>query len=199
MLTLDCEEKVLLHKCEYESLVDELGDKGNTFVQTNYYFDRPDGSLANEGITCRIREKSGQYEATIKAHGIGRNGGNVEASVAAQDEKDITLFHELDVELMGSLLTTRVSVCQDDFEIALDKNEYLGCVDYELEVEYSPYAKTSDDVLGYMAELLYPNDADAKEHVCARVKKTLSKAKRFFERKRKLKRKKGRKGEIYDG
>ena len=48
-------------------------------------------------------------------------------------------FTDMGLKLQGELVTKRCIVFKDaDCEVVLDKNEYLGHKDFELEIEYTP-------------------------------------------------------------
>lgn len=142
---LELEKKLLLTQEEYAYLLSEAKN-ASTAIQTNYYFDTDDHLMDQRGITCRIREKEGKYIATIKEH--QENGISVERSEQAFGEWDTHFFDGLGVSLIGMLTTWRTTLFKDArCEIVLDKNDYLGVEDYELEAEYAPGEEACADAL----------------------------------------------------
>ena len=142
---LELEKKLLLTQEEYAYLLNEA-PKISAVKQTNYYFDTADYLMDKCGITCRIREKDGKYIATIKEH--RETGISVERSEQALGEWETHFFDGLGVSLLGMLTTWRTTLLKDArCEIVLDKNNYLGVEDYELEVEYAPGEEAYADAL----------------------------------------------------
>ncbi len=182
---LEYEKKISLTEEEYYKLLRLMDEKKTKIMQTNYYYDSDDLKMNTQGITCRIREKNGKYEATIKAHNQTNKECSIEKTKETLNEYDDTLFAGLHLKLQGSLITERVVLYSDSkCELVLDKNVYLGMTDYEMEVEYSPeYENETINLIYRYMLLLYPTK------VCIfilfhRVSK--SKSERFFERKQQL-------------
>lgn len=183
------EKKVLLTPEEYTCLRD-LG-KGEAISNShiNYYYDSDDLQMNNKGITCRIREKEGEYTATIKAHQIQKQECSIENSKIVINEYDDSLFENMHVKLQGELKTERTILYQsNDLEAVLDKNTYLGVTDYELEIEY----KSQTDEHAIYLLLLFANIL----HSSAVIKNVFefymrtyfakSKSERFFKRKKEV-------------
>lgn len=186
---LEYEMKVLLSYDEYSILSETFQKITPNVTQTNYYYDTNDFKLNELGITCRIREKNGKYEATIKDHSFAPNKCSIEHSKTVCSQYDDSLFKNMDTRLHGKLVTERVTIYSNNkSEIVLDKNTYLGVSDYELEIEYSPeqeeYAK---HLLRYIARILccYHCQTDSDEFY-NRTNISKSKSERFFERKKML-------------
>lgn len=180
------EKKLILNKSEYNAILELYNFKDDPIIQTNYYYDTPDGQFTQTGITCRIREKNGEYVATLKDHNLQWTNCSVEYSAKAKNEHDDHAFGGMNISLQGSLKTIRyVWPFCSGVTIMLDKNEYLNTVDYELEIEY---------------ELCY-EDIAIREYnriidhlLCAGIgqskydyknRRALPKSKRFFEQKKK--------------
>ena len=179
------EKKLILNKTEYDSVL-TLYNFNDPIIQTNYYYDTPDGEFTRDGITCRIREINGEYIATLKNHNLQWTNCSVEYSTKVENEKDSHVFNGMNVSLQGSLKTTRhIWQFCSGVTITLDKNEYLNTVDYELEIEYELYYeeiafREYHRVIDYLiCTSVGRNKSDYKNRV------SLSKSKRFFEQKKK--------------
>lgn len=190
---IELEKKILLSADEYFILLNSMGRFSAFEKQVNHYFDTDNYDMDSQRITCRIREKNGKFKGTIKRH--YDNGCSEESSQEAIDEKDSRLFDKYILHPQGSLTTIRNTLYEDeDIKIVVDKNDYLGTVDYELEIEYHPHNSNNiDAIIKKMGEIISysKKDLDLNEF-CNRVQSADTKSQRFFNRKRYLK------GEIQD-
>lgn len=179
------EKKILLTEQEYEKLFALSNLSNPSFTQKNHYYDTDDFRMNSCGITCRIREKSDKFKATIKEHDIINRHVNVETSAIVNDALDDSVFRHLGVKYMGCLTTHRTILYHNGvFEIAIDKNTYLDKTDYELEIEYSPNNPEQADFAIYTIgrALQFFNGNLTVEEFSKRAVHTQSKSNRFFER-----------------
>ena len=133
---IEHEIKYMLTAEQYEHIL-RLFSVKSTVVQTNYYYDTEDLDMNKRGITCRIREKNDSYVATVKQHLGGFE--SLEMSQVLQSLLDDSLFTGKKLKRWGNLTTERACVSEENEMIVfLDKNSYLGVIDYELEIEYPP-------------------------------------------------------------
>ena len=148
MKNFEQELKMALSEREYNILLQVGGV--NPQLQTNYYF-RYDGMPADTMI--RLRAKGKEYKLCYKRQLSDRSGVSVcderECEVSADfadsmRKRGITVVeaHQLlgvdvasELTFVGSLNTYRAKFNVEDWTVELDKNVYLGCVDYELECE----------------------------------------------------------------
>jgi uncharacterized protein YjbK len=154
--------------------------KSNHYIQINYYYDTQDHILNRNGITFRIRQKENDLKLQIKSPVSQKESLFVKNEIEKVVKRlplridtntlDIELPCTGNVNVIGSLVTERIECKYKDFiEIDLDKNFYLGTVDYELEIEFKGnYYK---DVLQLV------NDFVKQDNI---VKSSQSKSKRFF-------------------
>lgn len=179
------EKKRLLAEAEYQALKAHFGDNTTTILQTNYYFDTDDGMMAQKGITCRIRQKSGMYQLTVKNHCIDLDDCSHEVTLAKTATFDASLFYALGLQMQGELITERTILYKDVFcEMVVDKNTYLGYTDYELEIEYcQKHIGFVTLLLERVAKVLMPVNASHNIEQMRPAHETTSKAQRFFERK----------------
>ena len=138
----ELEKKLLLTEDEYDYLMEHLGYESPLIqkpiiTQINYYFDTDDFSMNRQNTTCRIRLKDGQYKATMKKHTSGGDQ-STETEMEIYNGLESNAFTDMGLKLQGELVTKRCVVLKDaNCEAVLDKNEYLGHTDYELEIEYT--------------------------------------------------------------
>lgn len=160
--------------------------KNSSVKQVNYYFDTEDLKMNKKGITCRIRYKSGTYKTTIKNHKNSIKDCSVETVVNTTSELVEDVFTSMGLKLQGNLVTNRTIVLhQNAFSIFLDKNDYLGHIDYELEIEYmQSYDKHATQLIRDIASILISNGKlSSIEEFFARMQNSKTKSQRFFERK----------------
>lgn len=142
---IENEFKIMLTSEQYEKLLSQYKwDK--TVVQTNHYYDTDDLGLSDAHITCRVREIDGAYFLQMKFP-AAREYSRVEL------EKPLSALPETisadnllkpdghdalpDVKRLGALTTTRSVKQFNGAEIDLDKSEYFGITDFELEIEFT--------------------------------------------------------------
>lgn len=187
-MEIEFEKKILLTKKEYEHL---LSLKKNmppiSFCQVNYYYDTDDFEMNRQGITCRIRKKDNQYNATIKKHYLEKHERSSEISKAVNDHLDSSVFAVVspDIKLQGELVTSRTILYDHDgVEVMLDMNEYLGVTDYELEIEYLSESKDLAKRVLHNLEKTFDAEGGMKHQdtFFNRAVVSKSKAERFFAR-----------------
>ena len=176
------EEKYLLTENEYEILYLTADNFEEQFVQKNYYYDTDCLKFNKTGITLRIREKNGKYEATVKSHSPNVENCSTEKTKKAVNSLDADAFGIEGLRLYGVLTTLRTIIYRDsNIEIALDKNTYSGHTDYELEIEYTEghYEYVSKFMFAYN-ELLKNKLLKAETSLSKRSQTNKSKSSRFF-------------------
>ena len=118
--------------------------------QVNWYYDSADGELSRRHITCRVRTLGDKSYLQLKlpAH-ENANGAvsrveleqeltGVPESIPGAELERVSGAADLpDVTLLGSLTTFRSVWHFGGGEIDLDRSEYFGRTDYELEIEYT--------------------------------------------------------------
>ncbi len=147
------EFKVILTREQYDMLLSFYRwDK--IIEQINYYYDTPEMALSDRHITCRVRRIGGDCFLQVKLPN-GRDYSRIELEKKLGAEVPEELSAELlngltgeaaeiplpSVRLLGALSTTRAVRRLDGAEIDLDKSEYFGKTDYELEIEFTDEAE----------------------------------------------------------
>ena len=157
---IEIEAKVLITKEEYDKVVEKMSKFAiGEYDQVNYYIETKDLALKKLGVGLRIRKIDNKYCMTLKApmsEGLLEKNNTI-----TEDEylkfKDHNIFPENDiyefVEMLGfspeimsivaELKTHRIETRygKEQYEFSIDKNEYNGIVDYELEMNYNSLQK----------------------------------------------------------
>ncbi len=184
---IEFEVKAILSVSEYLFLKTKRFHMGNVVLQRNYYYDTADFELNRNKITCRIREKNGNYTATIKDH--QSHGCNIETSRPAESSTDASFFDGMGISCQGELVTLRTTcTTYDGFSVALDENQYLGKIDYEIEYEFDPdrQAELAKEIFELSQDLEYHKIIKSAEEFRHRFINETSKSQRFFQRKKEL-------------
>ena len=152
MIEYENEKKFMLSCEQYTELLNKLGDSSNKTEQINYYYDTPDEEFRGGGITCRIRQKDDLLIGTVKQHEAGGDG-SVEKHFKLGSLPYKMTVDNRQVALLGQLITFRTEYkLSDSMTLMLDKNIYLGTVDYELELEYQK--QNEAEATRYIDELI---------------------------------------------
>ena len=147
----------------YYELLERFNLENNVFKQTNYYFDTPDLKLNKDKVVLRIRQKGENYKVTLKSQS---EFGAHENHVLLTKEKALDMIengfkikdffddYDYDVTLRASLVNYRAKTFYPGGSLFIDKCEYCGLIDYEIEFEVDNYEE------GYKAwiELLKENN-----------------------------------------
>lgn len=150
---IEIEAKALITKEEYEKLVNTYGPiKIKEFDQTNYYIESKNLDLKKLGVGLRIRKKDDGCVINLKAP---LSEGLLEKQTKLTDNqfenfldhgifpdcslKDFIFMIGFDpnkLSIVSQLKTHRIEVELDDGKsiFSIDKNEYNGTIDYELEM-----------------------------------------------------------------
>ena len=149
------ELKMILTKDEHHFLLhflDELMVEPG--LQTNYYYDARDEVMRKRNVTVRVRQKNNKLIGTVKKHLETDNCG-MEKHFQVDTLPCMIMWDGIMLWLKGSLQTERkiFKVC-DGIILILDMNQYLGIVDYELEIEYSEALRKQAEGLLMLIEVL---------------------------------------------
>lgn len=162
----EVEFKTLLTKQEYDRLMEKF--KGNrTDLQTNHYFDTPRFSLKALDASLRVRERD-SLELTLKK----KKGYALQEFTLPIDEDIFKAIKETGIvpeselkqelsQIIGeqklnnflSLSTLRMFFPYKKGILFIDKSQYLGLTDYELEYESKSYFEGKKEFIELMSEL----------------------------------------------
>ena len=151
------EIKVLLSQetiAECERILSHMAFPRN-FLQINYYYDNPDFFLNSIGDTLRIRQNDDQlllqYKHKMYHDGRIKSNEEYEASIKCLPKyiTDESLPYKQSsttstYSLVGILVTERSNYEFDGIIVSIDKNYYLGKLDYEVEIEFQDYNKAME-------------------------------------------------------
>jgi len=164
--SVEVEFKTLLSKEEYERLMEQF--KGNRMdLQTNHYFDTSRFSLKALDASLRVRERE-SLELTLK-----RKKGYIIQEFNLPINKEIfeeikttgvlpegelknevsNLVGEQRINNFLSLSTLRMFFSYNNGVLFIDKSQYLGITDYELEYEAKSYHAGKKEFVQIISEL----------------------------------------------
>lgn len=116
--------------------------------QINYYYTDKGGILRKDRVMVRIRVREGVSKLQVKRRKNTHSPlqicdeteyeiDGVPETISARLSSEAVGFDVGELFLLGNAKTLRSSLMWDDeTEICLDKTEYLGVTDYEIEIEY---------------------------------------------------------------
>jgi len=161
----DVEFKSLLTETEYNKLLDFFVNVKSDF-QTNHYFDTRRFSLKALNASLRVRQRE-SYELTFKR----KKGYSTEFKSIAITEEEFKQFKETgvipqeafandmanlikDQKLVNflSLSTLRYYVPYGNGILNIDKSEYVGITDYEIEYTSRNYHQGKADFIKIISE-----------------------------------------------
>ncbi len=151
---IEIEAKTLINESDYNRLYSKYSTKYPPYSQTNYLFYDESVSLKDSRLALRIRIKKGKGEFTLK---IDLDEGKLEINQQLS-EQDLSHFlkegklpdgeviSEINknklaninhLKVFAILKTIRFDIKGDDYLLSIDKSDYLGTTDYEIECESS--------------------------------------------------------------
>ncbi len=148
-MSKEIEYKALISKEEYERLISEMSKQFTcqSYIQTNYYYDTEELSLYHRHETLRIRKKGKSLQLDYKfnkkyirqARICEEKNYPINSIPKSLSKEDIRRcgLPDCNYNLLGSLATNRSDFVLPEGVLSLDKNEYLGYVDYEVELEFT--------------------------------------------------------------
>lgn len=166
----EIEYKGIITESEYWELTEQYKERLSLARQSNYYFDTDNFELYRNGYSFRIRKKDKRFILTLNdnnkssiSFSYDRTEYNKEIS-AVQFQNflssgiDIEQLQKInpgitlnkDIKYIGALRTLRGGMdLGEGLLLEIDKNEYSGITDYEIECEYN------NDVMKKSLEFLW--------------------------------------------
>ena len=160
---IEKELKVLLNYTLYKTVL-HLFDWDETYTQINYYYSDNEFLLEQKKICSRVRVINGEYKLQIKMPVYNNTSLHIKDEyeekidelphyISSSKLNAITKMSFDEAYKVGTLTTERrVKSYKDGITICLDKNSYLGIIDYELEIEFE------DNVDEHLLNLLKKNE-----------------------------------------
>ncbi|MGN0684132.1 MAG: CYTH domain-containing protein, partial [Oscillospiraceae bacterium] len=158
---IENEFKLALTEEQYNTIHSDF-EWDREISQTNNYYDTDDLTLSDEHITCRVRELAGEFFLQMKLPAdklysrveLEKKLGNLPETLTGEELTALCGREGLpSVKRLGKLTTTRSIKEYDGAEIDLDKSEYFGKTDYELEIEFTN-EQTARKLLAQITERL---------------------------------------------
>ena len=178
---IEREFKSQITAVEYDKLIEKYNLSDSIYWQINYYFDTFDYALKKEGYTLRIRQKEKNIHLTLKtklAEGVEEKTLDLTPLEASQMIAYGFSSNLVDLDKyvysQASLKTYRAKFKYEKGVIFIDKNEYNGLTDYEIEYEIDDDITLSDGEKMFY-QFLKENDLE--------FRKQISKSKRAIETK----------------
>ena len=140
-LQIDCGNIKIKHKKLYK-------------LQINYYFDTEDFELYRKGGTLRVRQIEQtlkiQYKYNKKIVGNTRicDEYSAQTDTLPRALKNPVTKDNKVYKPVGVMVTDRYNFFIEDMTVSLDKNYYLGFIDYELEIETDNLPDNKTEFLG---------------------------------------------------
>ena len=160
---IEIEAKVLIEEEGFEKIKQLYEDYANSaYIQTNYYIDTPNFDLRKNGVGLRIRSYENKYVMTLKTP-LSEGLLEKTETISKEEYKEmrdsnvfpdnkiksflIMLGFEIEqLKILTKLRTERIDISFETGLFSIDRNEYQGKVDYELEKE-SNNLKSGEDFL----------------------------------------------------
>jgi len=156
----ELEFKTIISKHHYDQLLFNHRLLDNIFLQTNHYFDTADLYFSSNSIVLRIRQKGDRfYKLTIKSQ---QEGNAYESHLLLSPEQAKKMIQEgfntnmyfpdidLNVSFIASIDNYRASMPYQQGVMFVDRCEYCGTVDYELEYEVTDYEEGHQQFLLFL-------------------------------------------------
>lgn len=182
---IENEFKIMLTEQQY-SAIRAMYEWDSEKLQVNSYYDDPELTCSGRHITVRVRSVSGRYFLQMKLPAEDSDNGAVSrveleqelsgipAEITSGELEKLSGVSLPDVRLLGTLSTFRSVKRFPGAEIDLDRSEYFGRTDHELEVEYTDEAAAE----ALLAEISAKVPLDRNAPVTGKIRRFLSEYKK---------------------
>lgn len=177
---LEIEYKTLITETQYQTLLSTY-PFGQSFIQTNVYYDTLNKQFRSLNVSCRIRSVNNSHELTFK---VPAKQGKLEHNFIVSSN-EASVFKRMDINQFmqslsiqgdliqqGILVTQRCTIQRPYGELCLDLNTYNGLVDYEL--EYELYGTKQSEGLQDYQSILNQIGIVYKKNAPSKIKRCLS-------------------------
>ena len=142
MKHIEYEERVLISKSDYEKVIEDIKLSGRPLSHLkieNIYLDNDDSFIQKHHYMLRIRTTNGtNKELTLKYKLKDNSSVEINETLESHNLIDEEIEGDLkEYKEVAELITDRIEVEMDDYLLVIDKNEYHGITDYDLEIESS--------------------------------------------------------------
>ena len=151
---IEYEERVLISQVDYERIVADFKDTKNTkrYIHIeNIYLDTDDMFITNRKMMLRIRNiNNKEQELTLKFRNKDNSTVEINETQTCHPLIDENLPISFDkCHPIVNLITERIEIEFDNYLLVIDKNEYCGKIDYNIEIESSSQALSKKIILEY--------------------------------------------------
>ncbi len=161
MKSIEKEYKEVITREKYDQLL-ELFEWDNEVQQVNYYYFDEKNLVVDKGITVRVRQINDKLILQIKTpvdvkgslhikKEFEKEINHLDKYISGHGIAELSALNIGKLECKGQLFTIRNIFAAGKTMICLDKNMYLGKVDYEVEVEYQD--KIDDSIINTFKEI----------------------------------------------
>lgn len=186
---IEIEIRADLSEEEYNLILSSYKNE-KSYSQTNYYLDDSNLSFSSENYGLRIREKNEKFELTLKEK-INDDFLEINQEISSETKENMAnpgyfpsgevanyisnknLIDTKKLFIVCSLKTTRLDIKYNGSTISLDKNEYCGIKDFNIECE----ADTNKDVENILKSFLSKYKIKLKKSPYTKLQKALLKIK----------------------
>jgi uncharacterized protein YjbK len=147
--SVEREVKILLTQQQYERIRGRFQWTAAVEQVNHYYLDR-EGQLRAEKVNLRVRQIGNRYWLQVKTLVKNVKGGpavhqetetHIDGAPDVFDSRTVKALTGVETQgarRVGALTTLRHTFSvEPEIELCLDKSDYLGVTDYELEIEYT--------------------------------------------------------------
>jgi uncharacterized protein YjbK len=177
--SIERELKMLLTKEQFETLVKAYpGQK--VIDQENIYYDDAQDSVKNQNGALRLRKTGDSSILTVKLpyDSISKyeyEKPAISESLTEPSPSDLAFIQshmnvQIPLKEVVSFTTERHITRFENGELCLDKSDYEGTIDYELEYEYY----NAHDGIGFLNELLKPFDIQYEKNCPSKIARAVS-------------------------
>ena len=134
----EIENKCLISQQQFQRISELYRHKQiEKIIQINYYFDSIDFYCYRNNETLRIRQIDEKRVLQYKCKKQKLNNTTIseEFQVDVDFLPEIIRVNHIETTYIGNMVTERSTFQFDKYHLFLDKNMYLGNVDYEIEIE----------------------------------------------------------------
>ena len=171
MKNIEYEERVMLKKSDYEKVIEDIKKEGKALRHLNIeniYLDNQEQFIYKTRKMLRIRTTDGtDKELTLKIKNPDNSNIEINETLDNHPLIDKELNNKFsEYKEVARLLTERYEVEYPNYLLVIDKNEYHGIVDYDLEIEAKNQPKAKEIIEFYCKKyyLLFDSHYKTKSH-----------------------------------
>ena len=168
---IEYEERVMISKDDYINVIDDVKKEGKPLICSlieNVYLDNQESFIYKNGRMLRIRTiNNKEVELTLKSRNEDGSTKEINETLESHPIIDKELNNRFDdYHPIAKLVIERIEVQYDDYLLVIDKNEYHGITDYDIEIEANSQGYAIDLIKKYCQKynLKYDENYQVKSH-----------------------------------